>query len=254
MLDRSFNKIGLNGRAVIPIMLGFGCITMANITTRLLGSEREKSIVTAILQFVIPCSAQLAVIAALLSGAGFGPMLLYVSVIFTVLITLSTILNKMLPGESTPLLIDLPMIGFPRMGNVLKKTFFRSFGFMKEASFWFFIGALAVGLMDISGILQVWQNLLAPFTTNWLKLPKEAANAFVMGMVRRDFGAAGLFHMSLTVMQKTVAIITITLFVPCIAAFVVMLKERGWKEGMIIWFGTWITAFLIGGIVAQFVI
>ncbi len=254
MLDRSFNKIGLNGRAVIPIMLGFGCITMANITTRLLGSEREKSIVTAILQFVIPCSAQLAVIAALLSGAGFGPMILYVSVIFTVLITLSTILNKMLPGESSPLLIDLPMIGFPRMRNVLKKTFFRSFGFMKEASFWFFIGALAVGLMDISGILQVWQNLLAPFTTNWLKLPKEAANAFVMGMVRRDFGAAGLFHMSLTVMQKTVAIITITLFVPCIAAFVVMLKERGWKEGMIIWFGTWITAFLIGGIVAQFVI
>lgn len=254
MLDRSFNKIGLNGRAVIPIMLGFGCITMANITTRLLGSEREKSIVTAILQFVIPCSAQLAVIAALLSGAGFGPMILYVSVIFTVLITLSTILNKMLPGESSPLLIDLPMIGFPRMGNVLKKTFFRSFGFMKEASFWFFIGALAVGLMDISGILQVWQNLLAPFTTTWLKLPKEAANAFVMGMVRRDFGAAGLFHMSLTVMQKTVAIITITLFVPCIAAFVVMLKERGWKEGMIIWFGTWITAFLIGGLVAQFVI
>ena len=254
MLDRSFNKIGLNGRAVIPIMLGFGCITMANITTRLLGSEREKSIVTAILQFVIPCSAQLAVIAALLSGAGFGPMILYVSVIFTVLIALSTILNKMLPGESSPLLIDLPMIGFPRMRNVLKKTFFRSFGFMKEAGFWFFIGALAVGLMDISGILQVWQNLLAPFTTTWLKLPKEAANAFVMGMVRRDFGAAGLFHMSLTIMQKTVAIITITLFVPCIAAFVVMLKERGWKEGMIIWFGTWITAFLIGGIVAQFVI
>jgi ferrous iron transport protein B len=254
MLDRSFNKIGLNGRAVIPIMLGFGCITMANITTRLLGSEREKSIVTAILQFVIPCSAQLAVIAALLSGAGFGPMILYVSVIFTVLIVLSTILNKMLPGESSPLLIDLPMIGFPRMNNVLKKTFFRSFGFMKEAGFWFFIGALAVGLMDITGILQVWQNLLAPFTTNWLKLPKEAANAFVMGMVRRDFGAAGLFHMSLTIMQKTVAIITITLFVPCIAAFVVMLKERGWKEGMMIWLGTWITAFLIGGLVAQFVI
>ena len=254
MLDRSFNKIGLNGRAVIPIMLGFGCITMANITTRLLGSEREKSIVTAILQFVIPCSAQLAVIAALLSGAGFGPMILYVSVIFTVLIVLSTILNKMLPGESSPLLIDLPMIGFPRMNNVLKKTFFRSFGFMKEAGFWFFIGALAVGLMDITGILQIWQNLLAPFTTTWLKLPKEAANAFVMGMVRRDFGAAGLFHMSLTIMQKTVAIITITLFVPCIAAFVVMLKERGWKEGMMIWLGTWITAFLIGGLVAQIVI
>ncbi|MEW6702268.1 MAG: ferrous iron transporter B [Bacteroidota bacterium] len=254
MLDRSFNKVGLNGRAVIPIMLGFGCITMANITTRLLGTEREKSIVTAILQFVIPCSAQLAVIAALLSGAGPGAVLLYVLVIGTVLIILSTALNKMLPGDSSPLLMDLPMIRFPRMNNVFKKTYFRSLGFMKEAGFWFFVGAFAVSLMEMTGILQTWQNILAPFTTNWLKLPKEAANAFVMGMVRRDFGAAGLFHMSLTVMQKTVAIITITLFVPCIASFVVMLKERGWKEGMTIWIGTWIAAFLVGGIVAQIVI
>jgi len=106
MLDRSLNKIGLNGRAVIPIMLGFGCVTMANITTRLLGSDREKTIVTAILQFAIPCSAQLAVIAVLLSGAGVGPLAIYAAVIFSVLISLSTVLNKLLPGNSSPLLID----------------------------------------------------------------------------------------------------------------------------------------------------
>ncbi|OGU34810.1 MAG: hypothetical protein A2068_02410 [Ignavibacteria bacterium GWB2_35_6b] len=142
----------------------------------------------------------------------------------------------------------------PKIKNVLKKTIFRTFGFMKEAGVWFFVGALAVGLMEITGILYIWQDILAPLTTSWLKLPKEAANAFVMGMVRRDFGAAGLFSISLTTMQITVAIITITLFVPCIASFVVMLKERGWKEGISIWFGTWIMAFLIGGIVAQIII
>ncbi len=254
MLDRAFNKIGLNGRAVIPIMLGFGCITMANITTRLLGTEREKSIVTAILQFVIPCSAQLAVITVLLSGAGLKSLLIFISVIFTVLITLSTILNKMLPGESSPLLIDLPMMRIPRFTNVIKKTFYRSYGFMKEAGFWFFIGALGIGIFELTGILNVWQDILNPFTTQWLKLPKEASNAFVMGMVRRDFGAAGLFDMRLTAEQITVAIITITLFVPCIASFVVMLKERGWKEGFTIWFGTWLTAFFIGGLVAQIII
>lgn len=254
MLDRAFNKIGLNGRAVIPIMLGFGCITMANITTRLLGTEREKSIVTAILQFTIPCSAQLAVITVLLSGVGIQALLIFAGVIFTVLITLSTVLNKMLPGESSPLLIDLPIMRFPRLSNVAKKTFFRSYGFMKEAGFWFFVGAFAVGIMEITGLLNVWQNLLAPLTTTWLKLPREAANAFVMGMVRRDFGAAGLFHMNLSAMQATVAIITITLFVPCIASFVVMLKERGWKEGIAIWIGTWVTAFFIGGLVAQIII
>lgn len=254
MLDRTFNKVGLNGRAVIPIMLGFGCITMANITTRLLGSEREKSIVTAILQFVIPCSAQLAVITVLLSGAGLKPLIIFIFVIATVLITLSTILNKLLPGESTPLLIDLPMMGIPKMSNVMKKTYYRTWGFMKEAGFWFFVGALAIGIFEITGVLNFWQDLLAPLTTSWLKLPKEAATAFVMGMVRRDFGAAGLFDISLTSMQITVAIITITLFVPCIASFVVMLKERGLKEGLLVWAGTWVTAFLIGGIVAQIVI
>lgn len=254
MLDRTFNKIGLNGRAVIPIMLGFGCITMANITTRLLGTEREKSIVTAILQFVIPCSAQLAVIAVLLSGAGIKPMIIFITVIGSVLILLSTILNKLLPGESSPLLIDLPIMRFPRMNNVFKKTFFRSWGFMKEAGFWFFVGAFGIGILELTGLLKVWQDFLNPLTVHWLKLPKEASTAFVMGMVRRDFGAAGLFDLHLSAMQITVAIITITLFVPCIASFVVMLKERGIKEGMIIWLGTWVTAFFIGGLVAQVII
>lgn len=251
MLDRALNKIGLNGRAIIPIMLGFGCVTMANITTRLLGTEREKTIATAILQFVIPCSAQLAVITVLMSGSGAVPLIIYVSVILLVLIAISTALNKMLPGESSPLLIDLPTMRIPKAGNVLKKTFYRSYGFMKEAGIWFFIGALGVGLMEITGLLNIWQDILAPFTVHWLKLPKEAANAFVMGLVRRDFGAAGLFTLQLTSMQITVALITITLFVPCIASFVVMLKERGWKEGLSIWAATWVTAFFIGGLVAQ---
>jgi len=254
MLDRTMNKIGLNGRAVIPIMLGFGCVTMATITTRLLGSEREKTIATAILMYVIPCSAQLAVIAVLLSGAGFLPIFIYVFVIFSTLVVISTVLNKFLPGQSTPLLIDLPIMRMPRLDNAFKKTFFRTYGFMKEASVWFFVGALFVGLLDITGMLTVFQNMLAPITVHWLKLPKEAATAFVMGVVRRDFGAAGLFNLALTPMQITVALITITLFVPCIAAFIIMIKERGIKEGLIIWFSAWIFAFLIGGIVAQIII
>lgn len=251
MLDKVFNQVGLNGRAVIPIMLGFGCITMANVTTRILGTEREKSIVTAILQFVIPCSAQLAVIAALMTGAGFGPFIIYLTTIFSVLILLSTILNKTLPGESSPLLLNLPTMQIPRLMNIVKKTYYRSLGFYKEAWIWFVIGAFGIGLMQLTGMLQVWQDMLAPITTNWLKLPSEASSAFIMGIVRRDFGAAGLFYMDLTPMQITVALTTITLFVPCIASVMVMIKERGIKESMIIWLGTWITAFFTGGVIAQ---
>ena len=101
---------------------------------------------------------------------------------------------------------------------------------MKEASGWFFVGALAVGIAQSTGALQAMERMLIPMTTHWLQLPPEAATAFIMGVVRRHFGAAGLYHMTLTPMQVTVALITITLFVPCIASLIVMMKERGLKE------------------------
>ncbi len=254
MMDRSLSRIGLNGRAVIPILLGFGCVTMATITTRILGSEREKTIATAILQFVIPCSAQLAVIAVLAGTAGPQAMFVYATVIVTMMITVSTVLHKMLPGQSTPLLIDLPMMRIPRIDNILKKTWYRSTGFMKEAALWFFIGALGVGILEITGLLAVFTGFLEPLTVNWLKLPSEASVAFVMGTVRRDFGAAGLFDLALTPMQVAVSLVVITLFVPCIASFMVMLKERGWKEGITIWVSAWVIAFFVGGLTAMVVI
>ena len=249
-VDRSLNGIGLNGRAVIPLILGFGCVTMATITTRLLGSEREKRIATSILQYAIPCSAQLAVIAALLAGAGMKATLIYAAVIFTVFIAIGTVLDRLLPGKTSPLLLDLPPMRMPRFRNVFQKTWVRTFSFMKEATPWFFFGALAVSLLLVTGLLQKWQELLAPVTTSWLKLPAESATAFIMGLVRRDFGAAGLYDMALSPMQIVVALVTITLFVPCIASLMVMLKERGAKEGMTIWAGSWVLAFGVGGLVA----
>ena len=254
MVDRTLGLLGLNGRAVIPLILGFGCVTSATITTRLLGTEREKTIATAILQFVIPCSAQIAVIAALLAGAGFAPMVVYVVVILTVLILIGTILNRMLQGAPEPLLLDLPPIRLPRFGNVARKTMLRSYQFMKEATGWFFAGALAVGVANGIGLLGVLERALNPITTGWLQLPPEASTAFIMGVVRRDFGAAGLYHMNLAPMQILVALVTITLFVPCIASLMVMMKERGLKEGFVIWIGTWVVAFAVGGLVSQIVV
>ncbi len=254
LVDRSLNAIGLNGSAVIPLILGFGCVTMATITTRMLGSKREKTISTAILQFAIPCSAQLAVVAALLAGAGFGAMLIYTVTIFSTFVIIGTVLHRTLPGETTPLLIDLPPMRVPRLGNIVQKTAYRTYFFMKEATPWFFAGALGVGILQLTGLLTVWQDILAPFTTGWLQLPREAATAFVMGMVRRDFGAAGLYQLSLTPHQIVVALVTITLFTPCIASLMVMLKERGLKEASIVWLGTWVAAFLVGGILSQILI
>ena len=125
---------------------------------------------------------------------------------------------------------------------------------MKEATPWFFAGALAIGILQVTGLLTVWQQLLEPLTTGWLQLPREAATAFVMGLVRRDFGAAGLYELSLSPEQVIVSLVTITLFTPCVASLMVMIKERGPKEAALVWFGTWIGAFLVGGILSQILI
>ncbi|KJS14801.1 MAG: iron transporter [Peptococcaceae bacterium BRH_c4b] len=251
LVDRLLTGVGLNGRGVIPIILGFGCVTMATITTRLLASDREKKIAIFLLGLTIPCSAQLGVIAGMLSGLGPEYVLLYVTVIFAVLVVSGTALNAMLPGESSHLLIDLPPLRLPRPLNIIRKTGIKSYAFLKEAAPLFAAGALIVSALQLTGMLSYIQRLLAPLTVAWLGLPPEAATAFVMGLVRRDFGAAGLSSLSLGHLQTVVALVVITLFVPCIASIMVIFKERSRGEALWIWGGSVLTAFFTGGLINQ---
>lgn len=254
LIDRIMNMVGLNGRAVIPMILGFGCVTMATISTRLMGSERERTIAVALLGLAIPCSAQLGVIAGLLAGIGAKYIVVYILVMLLTLGIVGKALHMILPGKPTDLLIDLPPIRLPRLDNVLTKMMTKSVAFIKEAAPIFALGAAIVTTLEVTNVLVIIQDALAPLTTGILKLPKETANVFIMGLIRRDFGAAGLANMMLEPAQMIVALITITLFVPCIASVIVMFKERGKLEGALIWLGSWVAAFAIGGIVAQVII
>jgi len=249
LMDRLLQKIGLNGRAIIPMLLGFGCVTMATITTRLLGTKRERIIAIFLLGLAIPCSAQLGVIAGLISQLEVFYIIVYVFTIFAVYVLAGTFLNKVLPGESSDLLIDLPPIRLPDIKNVFNKTYQQTVAFVKEAGPIFVIGAALITVMQKTGLLALITKAAEPVTVNWLGLPAETATAFVMGIIRRDFGAAGLTAISLTSAEVTISLITLTLFVPCIAAMMIMVKERNFKEAVYIWFGSWITAFVTGGIV-----
>jgi ferrous iron transport protein B len=254
LVDRALGYLGLNGRAIIPLILGFGCVTMAVITTRMLGSDRERRIAIFLLGLAIPCSAQLGVIAGMLAGLGPGLFVIYLLVIFGVFALVGTALNKILPGKSSDLLIELPPLRLPQPVNVLKKTITKSTMFIKEAAPLFALGALLITIMQLTGFLELAQNALIPLTEGWLKLPKETTTAFIMGLVRRDFGAAGLYDLALSPQQTMIALLTITMFVPCIASVIVIYKERGWKEASLVWLSTWVIAFLVSGLVAQFVL
>ena len=251
LVDRALGYLGLNGRAIIPIILGFGCVTMATLTTRLLGSDREKRIATVLLGLAIPCSAQLGVITGLLAGVGPAYVLLYLVVISLVLVVTGTMLDALMPGTSSDLLIDLPPLRLPRAANVAKKTWSKAWGFLTEATPLFALGALIISALQVTGLLNFFQWLLTPLTVGLLRLPREAATAFIMGIVRRDFGAAGLYSLSLTSLQTVVALITITLFVPCIASAMMLYKERGRRWATNLWIATWVIAFAVGGVVSQ---
>ncbi len=251
LLDRLLAAVGLNGLSVIPLVLGFGCVTAAIITTRLLPTDREKRIAIFLLSLAVPCSAQLALVTSIMARQGIEYFVLYGMIILLVLTAAGMALSGILPGVSAPLLLALPPLRLPRMDNVLMKTWMRSRHFIKEAFPLFVGGALFLSLLKVTGTLELVQNSMDPVTVGWLNLPRESAGAFVMGFIRREFGPAGMIDFPMSAGQNFILMVTLTLYVPCIASVMVIFKERGPKEGIIIWTAVLVLAFAIGGIAAK---
>ena len=248
--NRLFAAIGLNGRAVLPMVLGLGCVTMATLTTRILHSPRERLITTFLLALAIPCSAQLGVVLGMLGGVSFTAVLIWALAMVGVLLLAGFLAARLIPGRRIPLVTEMPPMRLPILGNVLKKTGGRLKWYLIEVIPLFLLGTFIMFALDKLGALPAIIEAGEPLVTGWLGLPKEASAAFVMGFLRRDFGATGLFAMaeSLSPIQAVVGMITITLFIPCFASLMMMVKEQGTKTamamvGMIVPF-----AFLIGGL------
>ncbi len=248
LIDSVFKKIGLNGRAVIPIVLGFGCDTMATMVTRTLETRREKIIASVLLALAIPCSAQLGVILGLLAGHPYA-LLAWALFVGGVFILAGTLMARLFPGEKPSFYMELPPLRFPRPGNVLVKTYSRMVWYFKEILPLFILASVLIWLGEITGVFQFLVASLEP-VVNAIGLPKEASVAFLFGFFRRDYGAAGLYDLqksgSMTGNQLTVAAITLTLFLPCIAQFLIFKKECGMKIALVTSVCIVIVAFAVG--------
>ena len=248
--NRLFSLIGLNGRAVLPMVLGLGCVTMATLTTRILHSPRERMITIFLLALAIPCSAQLGVVLGMLGGVSFSAVLIWALAMVLVLMLAGYLAAKLIPGRRIPLVTELPPMRLPILGNVLKKTGGRLKWYLIEVIPLFLLGTFIMYALDKSGALPAIIEAGEPLVSGWLGLPKEASAAFVMGFLRRDFGATGLFALahSLDPIQAVVGMITITLFIPCFASLMMMVKEQGSKValGMVAVIVPF--AFFIGGL------
>lgn len=233
MIDRIFRKIGLNGKAILPMVLGLGCDTMATMTTRTLETKRERTIATLLLALGIPCSAQLGVIMGLFGYASIKAFVLWGLVIGSQLLLVGWFASKLIKGRSSEFILEIPPIRLPQLGNVIAKTITRVEWFFKEVLPFFLVGTLLIFIADQVGLLKVMINGLKPLVAGLLDLPEKTAVAFILGFIRRDYGTAGLFALAnqgrLSAIQITVSAVVITLFVPCIANYLMIIKERGLK-------------------------
>jgi len=248
MVNRVFKVMGLNGKAILPMILGLGCDTMATMTTRILPSKKERIIVTLLLALAVPCSAQLGVIFGATSTISVTATLIWVFTIIFIIFIVGFFSSKIVYGKSSDFILEIPPMRMPKMSNIVIKTLARLSWYLKEAVPLFMLGTLLLFIFSKTGFLIVLEEWAAPVVVNLLQLPKEAASAFVMGFLRRDYAAVMLYKGgNLDNIQMLVSIVTITLFVPCIANLFIMIKERGFKVAMFITAFIFIFAFLFGG-------
>ena len=231
LVDRLFKHIGLTGRAVIPMVLGFGCDTMATMVTRTLETTRERVVATLLLALAIPCSAQLGVILALLSKFP-GALAVWGACLLLLFIVVGFLAAKVLPGESPMFYMEIPPMRLPQLSNVFTKTYTRMQWYFMEILPLFILASVLLWLGKITGFFVVVVEWMKPLMAA-IGLPKESAVAFIFGFFRRDYGAAGLYDLQekglMDARQLTVAAVTLTIFIPCVAQFLIMKKERGWK-------------------------
>jgi ferrous iron transport protein B len=245
--DRVFRFMGLNGKAVLPMVLGLGCDTMATMTTRILSTKKERLIATVLLALGVPCSAQLGVIFGIVGSLGFGAGLTVFGVVLSQMMLVGYLSSKVIRGERGDFIFEIPPIRVPVFKNVWTKTWLRLKWYVKEALPLFVLGTLILFILDRLRVptpggsqsgLNLIESALSPIVSGVLDLPRETAQVLILGFLRRDYGAAGLFQMvregALNPVQIVTALIVLTLFIPCVANFFMIVREQGLKKALYI--------------------
>jgi len=252
MANKICSIVGLNGKAVLPMVLGLGCGGMATISARILDTSRERMLVILLISLGIPCSAQLGVIMGMLGGVSVYAFLIWLLIVLGSIILVGYVANKALPGESSDFIMEIPPLRAPNVWNIIIKTLARIEWFTREAVPIFLLATLVLFFLDRFHILQFIQNASSPLISGILGLPREAVNSFLMGFLRRDYGAAGLMDLAnrgfLNNNQILVSMVTITLFIPCVAQFFIIIKEKGFKAAFTVGAFVFIFAFVVGGL------
>jgi len=227
LMDTIMHRLGLHGYAIIPTLLGLGCNVPAVMATRILESKRERFIAATLISIAVPCAALQAMVFGLVGERGWQYVAIVYGTLFIVWIILGIILNRFARGFSPELLIEIPPYRLPPWRTVLLKLWMRVRWFLREAIPIILGAVLAINILYTLGVFDAIANFTAPVVTGLLGLPKEAVVALVIGFLRKDVAIGMLAPLALTSEQLVIGSVVLAMFFPCMATFVVLLRELG---------------------------
>lgn len=230
LIDSVMHKFGIHGLAIIPMLLGLGCNVPGALSIRILETRKERFIAATLMSIAVPCMAQLAMVIGLLGNYGTSAFLVWFLTLFIVWIVLGLILKKIVKGESPEIFTEIPPYRMPYMSAFFKKLWLRVSGFLKEAVPFVLLGVLMVNILYMLSIISYIGNLTKPVVEGLLGLPSEAIGALIIGFFRKDVAVGMLAPLNLSIKQMIIASVVLTMYFPCVATFVVLLKELGVKD------------------------
>jgi ferrous iron transport protein B len=233
LFGRLLKKMGLSGKGVLPIVMGFSCVTMAILTTRVLETRKERIIATLLLLLGMPCAPLLSVMLVILTHLNWKAYVVVFGVIFLQMLLAGLVAERLIPGERSTFFMEIPPLRIPRMRSILVKTTQRIMHFTAEAIPVFILATGVLFVLNEAGFLRFLEYLGKPFLETFLDLPPESIRVVLSTMIRREAGAAllkELFDRGLFSDVQTVLLMLIcTFLVPCVNALVVTYKEHGFK-------------------------
>jgi len=230
LVDALMHRVGLHGAAIVPCILGLGCNVPGVMATRILESPQQRYLAATLMAVSIPCAAQNAMIWGLLGPYGLRYIAIVYGTLALVFITAGMLLSRLIKGESPEIFLEIPPYRLPDPISLFKKTFMRSKYFLKEAVPYVLLGVFLMNILFITGVVDVIGRLLQPVVTGLFGLPSETAATLIMGFLRKDLAVGMLAPLGLTPNQLTVASVVLAMYFPCIATFVVFMKELGLKN------------------------
>jgi ferrous iron transport protein B len=236
LMDAVMHRLGLHGTATIPILLGYGCSVPAVMATRILTSRRDR-FVAAFLAVLVPCSARMTVIMALVGFYLGAYWALAIYVLNLVVVALAgNVLARIWPEIAPGMLMEVPPYRHPALRVVLLKTWWRLREFVVVAFPLLVVGSAVLGLVEFLGWQAIINAALAPLTTA-LGLPTAVGLTLIFGVLRKELSllmlAQALGTTNIHSVMTSAQIITFTLFVtfylPCLATLASLVREVGRK-------------------------